>query len=58
MLLSYSVRLNSVRREVVPLSESDALQSDDSAPLTSRHADFIIAWATVEGNFFSAMSLL
>ena len=56
MLLSYSVRLNSVRREVVPLSESDALQSDDSASLTSQHADFIIAWATVEGNILSNTS--
>ena len=54
MLSSLTVPFNYlVRREVVPLSESDALQSDDSASLTSQHADFIIAWATVEGNILS-----
>ena len=49
-MLSYlSVPLNSVRRELVPLTENDAYQSEASAPLMSRHAHFVIAWATVEG---------
>ena len=58
MLSCLSIPLNSVRREFAPLTETDAYQPDASAPLTSRHADLIIAWPTVEGEFIFNISVI
>ena len=44
-----SALLDSVRQEFAPMSEIDAYQSDAPSHPTSRHADFVIAWPTVEG---------
>ena len=57
MFSSFSLSLNLDLREFVNMSESDAHQFDASAPLTSRHADFVIAWATVEGDILFASQL-
>ena len=49
-LACLSALVYSVRREFAPMSEIDAYQSDAPSHPTSRHADFVIAWPTVEAN--------